>query len=1133
MTGKARKRFLWTGVVLALLGLTPGTSRPAYGGLAALDSFHIGRYHLANGEKTKALDAFNDALRLNPQFVQAYVARGKLYAEMGQYESALVDLNFALRLQPTHAEAFAYRGFANLSLGKFPEAMPDLEMALRIDPTYARVHFLRGQALKMMGEERASAASIAMAKRLDPTLEVSQVVTAAANGSINEHAIQINGATASPQRTPITNDLMTTEPRPLTAADRRMQGRLVPYQKHPILADVQPPQASRLPDGKDLPQGFGVEERDLGSRAGLGGGMSSGVLRGRRTTTIIIEDKPLPSSGKIPDLTSPPLRKSADSASGVPTESSPTKKPIESLQAEQVPSLPRTSLVAGGSAAPAEATAAVPDISDLIQIPPLSDLLKVESQIVALPPVNADEVATTAPTISVPIPLPTVTASDAETQPAPELAASEIFRRRQASGFVLPSKAASDAENERRMAEAVEVARKSLTPGVSTIVGDDKPQPSAETSAPAAPVLTPEAIAAAEAEYRRGLNLEAEGDVNGAVAAYRKSIEANPKDPQVYCRRGHLLIDNERSAEALADFSEAIKVAPDLSNGYYGRAHVRYVTQQYKEACDDYTVAIRLDDQHAQAFIERGHCLAMLGKLSEAKADRQAALALDPSLAKYGPKYAMESDPTLSVAQPVAQPVMTGATAFVGDDSQEPANLQPVPSSDAAVAPPVPSIPAPAIPTAAIPTAAIPTAAIPTAAIPTAAIPTAAIPTAAIPTAAIPTAAIPTAAIPTAAIPTATIPIAAVPVTTIPAVTTPAAAVPVEATAPPRVGTAFDGLFAETNSMPTVAAPAPKVTVNPAASKDTQFSAADAAFASDEKASVIVSDDAGFQSPAVQPASTTAPVVAPTELPMMPTIMPPEMDMSDAAMATDGEEASKSKANERSAAPPRDRATLQGEMKRLGEEIAANPGDAGRYYERAKVARELGDTAAALDDVGAALRLDPTHADSLRLRATLNTDAGKLPEALSDLNEVVRQNPADAAALSERGYVRLASGQANEAIVDFTEALKSSPNDVATLCRRGMAFALLGERERSLADFGAAADVAPQDAEVLLCRAKAHAEFGNKREAIADLSAAIRLNPNSAEAYFERSRLYAEKGAYESAQADRRRAVELDPSLAR
>lgn len=86
---------------------------------------------------------------------------------------------------------------------------------------------------------------------------------------------------------------------------------------------------------------------------------------------------------------------------------------------------------------------------------------------------------------------------------------------------------------------------------------------------------------------------------------------------------------------------------------------------------------------------------------------------------------------------------------------------------------------------------------------------------------------------------------------------------------------------------------------------------------------------------------------------MMPTIMPPEMDMSDAAMATD-DEASKSKVNnERSAAPPRDWATLQGEMKRLGEEIAANPGDAGRYCERAKIAHELGDVAAVLDDVGA------------------------------------------------------------------------------------------------------------------------------------------------------------------------------------
>lgn len=90
---------------------------------------------------------------------------------------------------------------------------------------------MMGEELRLRGEHRHGEMLRSDARSL-------AVVTAAANGSINEHAIEINGATASPQRTPITTDLMTTEPRPLTAAERRMQGRLVPYQKHPILADV-------------------------------------------------------------------------------------------------------------------------------------------------------------------------------------------------------------------------------------------------------------------------------------------------------------------------------------------------------------------------------------------------------------------------------------------------------------------------------------------------------------------------------------------------------------------------------------------------------------------------------------------------------------------------------------------------------------------------------------------------------------------------------------------------------------------------------------------------------------------------------------------------------------------------------
>jgi len=1112
VTGKARKQFLWTGVVLALLGFLPGAPSTAYGGLAALDSFHIGRYHLANGERTKALDAFNDALRLNPQFVQAYVARGKLYSELGQYESALVDLNFALRLQPTHAEAFAYRGFANLSLGKFQEAMPDLEMALRIDPTYARVHFLRGQALKMLGEEQASVASIAMAKRLDPTLELSQVVTASANGSINDHALQINGAAASPLRTPITNDLLADQHQQASKVDRRMQGRLVPFEKHPILADVAPPSASRLADGTNLPPGFSHNERSF-----LPGGLSSGILRNRRTTTTIIDDKPLPSSGKIPDLTSPPLGERSTGPKLGPTTSKPSAGPklgqstteeklVEPLPAQEMPATPRESIVAGGTPATTivarpsadSAADALDDISDLIPLPTTAKLLTVPSHSNIPPiapldtPLEAAVAASptkTAPTASMPavvpgdvtktspeaskgllgdmgipavvtvgeavaaaaantpagLPAPAATepapiavaaapiitplppidpvmVTDAgaapktaapEIAPQPELTASEILKRRQSSGFVLPSKSTDD---ERRLASAVDTARSSLATGLSTIVGDDAPTPvpAVAVSKPAPTTVSAEAAQIADTEYRRGLKLEAEGDLNGAIAAYRQSIEVNPTDPQVYCRRGHLLIDCDRSAEALADFNEVVKLAPGLSNGYYGRAHVRYVTQQYAEACDDYTIAIRLDDQHAQALIERGHCYALLGKLPEAKTDRESALALDPSLAKNGPKYAVGG----SESAVVATSDMGGATAFVGDDAA-----------------------APAAP---------------------------------------------------------------------------------EAPAAPRARSAFDDMFVE--STPTVAGEMSNIG---------KLSDAKAAISSDDKATAIVSDDAGFEAVPVKPATTTEPIVAPPTLqPVVPAVMPP-MDMSDAVMATDEADAAKTDQAKKLIAPPRDRAALEADFKRLTEELAANPGDAVRYFERAETSQELGDAAAAFDDVVVALRLNPGHVESLRLRASLNSSSGKFAEAITDLDEALRIDPTDASALSERGYARLATGLTNEAIIDLSGALKSAPDDVPALCRRGMAYALLGDKARALADFDAAHKAAPQDAEVLHCRAKAHAEFGNKREAIADLSAAIKLNPKCAEAYFERSRLYAEKGAFENAQADRRRALELDPSIVR
>ena len=81
------------------------------------------------GDLEGALQDYNQAIRLKPNFADAFVCRGIVRRRdedeaNGDLEGALRDLTEALRLKPDHAGAFYNRGLSRLFKG-------DLEGALR------------------------------------------------------------------------------------------------------------------------------------------------------------------------------------------------------------------------------------------------------------------------------------------------------------------------------------------------------------------------------------------------------------------------------------------------------------------------------------------------------------------------------------------------------------------------------------------------------------------------------------------------------------------------------------------------------------------------------------------------------------------------------------------------------------------------------------------------------------------------------------------------------------------------------------------------------------------------------------------------------------------------------------------
>ena len=63
-----------------------------------------------------AIAHYTEAIKLKPDFANAYLRRGIAKLPKGQYFAALSDFDTAIRLKPDLVHAYISRGFAKLSL---------------------------------------------------------------------------------------------------------------------------------------------------------------------------------------------------------------------------------------------------------------------------------------------------------------------------------------------------------------------------------------------------------------------------------------------------------------------------------------------------------------------------------------------------------------------------------------------------------------------------------------------------------------------------------------------------------------------------------------------------------------------------------------------------------------------------------------------------------------------------------------------------------------------------------------------------------------------------------------------------------------------------------------------------------
>lgn len=165
MSQKARE-VAWVAIEIMQQHLDPSDAQAQYRLGRALSRFWRGKSDL-----NAALDAFEQALRLRPNYYLYYQAAGMAAYAKGDYSTARSFLTRAVALSPTDTQSYYYLGMSSFQDGNYADAARYFEQAIQHGMLGATVFNHLGDTYVKLGDLQRAKHSYEMALRYDPNDE--------------------------------------------------------------------------------------------------------------------------------------------------------------------------------------------------------------------------------------------------------------------------------------------------------------------------------------------------------------------------------------------------------------------------------------------------------------------------------------------------------------------------------------------------------------------------------------------------------------------------------------------------------------------------------------------------------------------------------------------------------------------------------------------------------------------------------------------------------------------------------------------------------------------------------------------------------------------------------------------------
>lgn len=114
----------------------------------------------------EALNDYNKAIELKPDFAIAYFNRGTLFKNAKRNSEVLNDFNKAIVLNPGYAKAYCNRGIVFYNEKKYEEAISDYSKAIELKTDFAESYYNKGLAEYYLGKKEAACMDLKQAGNL-------------------------------------------------------------------------------------------------------------------------------------------------------------------------------------------------------------------------------------------------------------------------------------------------------------------------------------------------------------------------------------------------------------------------------------------------------------------------------------------------------------------------------------------------------------------------------------------------------------------------------------------------------------------------------------------------------------------------------------------------------------------------------------------------------------------------------------------------------------------------------------------------------------------------------------------------------------------------------------------------------